>query len=67
LTAEKREIPTQTNNEQRVNLETVYRSLLKIVARFEESTYTDSQLRQTAEVVLDDLADSASANDTSQG
>jgi len=46
-----------------MNLETIYRALLKIVARFEETTYTDSQLRQTAEVVLDDLADPASASD----
>jgi len=67
LTAETRETPIQPNSEQRVNLETVYRSLLKIVARFEETTYTDSQLRQTTEVELDDLADPASANDTSQG
>jgi len=67
LAADIREKQIQTNSEQRVNLETVYRSLLKIVARFEESTYTDSQLRQTTEVELDDLADPASANDTSQG
>jgi len=67
LTAETRETQTQTNSEQRVNLETVYRSLLKIVARFEESTYTDTQLRQTTERELDDLADPASAEDTSQG
>jgi len=67
LTAETRETPIQPNSEQRVNLETVYRSLLKIVARFEETTYADSQLRQTTEVELDDLADPASANDTSQG
>jgi len=45
----------------------VYRSLLRIVARFGESTYTDSQLRQTTEVELDDLADPASATNTSQG
>jgi len=67
LTAKIRETPTQTHSEQRVNLETVYRSLLKIVARFEESTYTDTQLRQTTERELDDLADPASAEDTSQG
>jgi len=67
LAADIREKQIQTNSEQRVNLETVYRSLLKIVARFEESTYTDSQLRQTAERELDDLADPASDNDTSQG
>jgi len=67
LTAETQETQTQSNSEQRVNLETVYRSLLKIVARFEESTYTDIQLRQTTERELDDLADPASEKDTSQG
>jgi len=67
LTADARETKTQTKSKQRVNLEMVYRSLLKIVARFEESTYTDTQLRQTTEVELDDLADPASEKDTSQG
>jgi len=67
LTAETRETQIQTKSEQRIHLETVYRSLLKIVARFEESTYTDTQLRQTTEVELDDLADPASAANTSQG
>jgi len=67
LTAEIRETPTQTHSEQLVNLETVYRSLLKIVARFEESTYTDAQLRQTTERELDDLADPASEISTTQG
>ncbi|MDZ4834727.1 MAG: hypothetical protein SGJ27_13195 [Candidatus Melainabacteria bacterium] len=67
MTAETQETQTQSNSEQRVNLETVYRSLLKIVARFEESTYTDIQLRQTTERELDDLADPASEKDTSQG
>jgi hypothetical protein len=67
LTADKQETQIQTNSEQRVHLEMVYRSLLKIVARFEESTYTDTQLRQTTERELDDLADPASAIDTSQG
>jgi len=67
LTSETREKEIQPHSEQRINLETVYRSLLKIVARFEESTYTDTQLRQTTERELDDLADPASDNDTSQG
>jgi hypothetical protein len=57
------------NNEQGMNLESVYRSLLRIVARLDENEYTEgnSLLRQTTEVVLDDLADPASASDTSQG
>jgi len=67
LTAELQENSNQLNSEPSVNLEMIYRSLLRIVARFDESTYTDSQLRQTAEVVLDDLADPASAENTSQG
>lgn len=59
----------QLNNEQSMNLESVYRSLLRIVARLDENEYTEnnSLLRQTTEVVLDDLADPASDRDTSQG
>jgi len=67
LTAELQENSNQLNSEPSVNLEMIYRSLLRIVARFEESTYTDTQLRQTTERELDDLADPASDNDTSQG
>jgi len=67
LTAELQENSNQLNSEPSVNLEMIYRSLLRIVARFEESTYTDTQLRQTAERKLDDLADPASAENTSQG
>jgi hypothetical protein len=63
------EATPQLNNEQGLNLESVYRSLLRIVARLDENEYTEdnSLLRQTTEVVLDDLADPASASDTSQG
>ena len=52
-----------------MNLESVYRSLLRIVARLDENEYTESNslLRQTTEVVLDDLADPAGDYDTSQG
>ena len=52
-----------------INLLSVYRSMLRIVARLDESEYTEgnSLLRQTTEVVLDDLADPASDDDTSQG
>jgi hypothetical protein len=59
----------QLNNEQGMNLESVYRSLLRIVARLDENEYTEdnSLLRQTTEVVLDDLADPASDCNTSQG
>jgi hypothetical protein len=52
---------------QGVNLETVYRSLLNIVARLDETQYTQGMLRQTTERELDDLADPASAANTSQG
>ncbi len=57
----------QLNTQQGVNLETVYRSLLRIIARLDEKQYTEDVLRQTTEVVLDDLADPASAVNTSQG
>ena len=67
MTAELQENSNQLNSEPSVNLEMIYRSLLRIVARFDESTYTDTQLRQTTEVELDDLADPASEKDTSQG
>jgi hypothetical protein len=52
-----------------INLLSVYRSMLRIVARLEESEYTEgnSLLRQTTEVVLDDLADPASDEVTLQG
>lgn len=57
----------QLNNQPGVNLETVYRSLLRIIARLDEKQYTEGVLRQTTEVELDDLADPASAANTSQG
>jgi hypothetical protein len=43
--------------------------MLRIVARLDESEYTEgnSLLRQTTEVVLDDLADPASDEVTLQG
>jgi len=52
-----------------INLLSLYRSMLRIVARLDESEYTESNslLRQTTEVVLDDLADPASDVGTSQG
>jgi len=57
----------QLNNQPGVHLETVYRSLLRIIARLDEKRYTEGVLRQTTEVELDDLADPASAANTSQG
>lgn len=52
-----------------INLLSVYRSMLRIVARLDENEYTESNslLRQTTEVVLDDLANPASDVTTSQG
>ncbi len=52
-----------------INLLSVYRSMLRIVARLDESEYTEgnSLLRQTTEVVLADLADPASDEVTLQG
>jgi len=63
------EATAQLNNQQGMNLESVYRSLLRIVARLDENEYTESNslLRQTTEAVLDDLADPASDVSTSQG
>jgi hypothetical protein len=63
------EATPQLNNEQGMNLESVYRSLLRIVARLDENEYTEgnSLLRQTKVYHHSDLADPASAGDTSQG
>jgi hypothetical protein len=67
LKAETREQDDQLNSQPSVNLESIYRSLLKIVARWGETPYTEERLRQTAERQPDDLADPASEMDTSQG
>ncbi len=52
-----------------INLLSVYRSMLRIVARLGENEYTESNslLRQTEVVEHSNLANPASANDTSQG
>ncbi len=52
-----------------INLLSVYRSMLRIVARLGENEYTEdnSLLRQTEVFHHPDLADPASADDTSQG
>ncbi|MCI0550386.1 MAG: hypothetical protein L0287_05490 [Anaerolineae bacterium] len=59
----------QLNTEQGMNLEAVYRSLLRIVARLDENEYTESNslLRQTEVRKHSDLADPASDGGTSQG
>ena len=67
LKAESREQADQLNSQPGVNLEMIYRSLLKIVARWNETPYTEDRLRQTAERQPDDLADPASDEATSQG
>ena len=50
-----------------INLVDVCRHILRIVARLESISYTESTLRQTAEVELDDPADPASDGDSPQG
>jgi hypothetical protein len=52
-----------------INLLSVYRSMLRIVARLGESEYTEGNwlLRQTEVYHHPDLADPASADNTSQG
>ena len=52
-----------------INLLSVYRSMLRIVARLGENEYTEgnSLLRQTEVYHHSDLANPASADDTSQG
>lgn len=67
LKIETHEQEEQLNTQASVNLEQVYRSLLKIVARLQGSEYTEGMLRQTVERQPDDLADPASDANTSQG
>ena len=52
-----------------INLLSLYRSMLRIVARLDESEYTEdnSLLRQTEVVQHSDLADPASDDTTVQG
>lgn len=52
-----------------INLVSVYRSMLRIVARLVESEYTESNslLRQTEVLEHSNLADPASEGSTSQG
>jgi len=52
-----------------INLLSVYRSMLRIVARLGENEYTqgNSLLRQTEVMEHSDLANPASDSDTSQG
>ena len=69
----------QSDQQQGINLEIVYRSLLRIVSCLDshqsrqvvaheaESQYTQGMLRQTTERELDDLANPASDTNTSQG
>lgn len=57
----------QLNTQSGIDLKSVCRSLLKIVARLEGNEYTEGMLRQTAEHELDDLANPAGAGNTSQG
>lgn len=57
----------QLNTQRGINLETVYRSLLNIVARLDETQYTKGMLRQTEVVEHPNLADPASVEPTSQG
>jgi len=59
-------------NDERVNLENISRTLLRIVARLPKSEYHEDKSnghnrRQAAERELDDLPDPASDGSTSQG
>jgi hypothetical protein len=73
------EATSQPNKQQGVNLEMVYRSLLRIASHLDisqssrdvayesEKQYTQGMLRQSTERELDDLADPASGVSTTQG
>jgi hypothetical protein len=60
-----RDTPPPT--EERINLVDVCRQILRIVARLETTSYTDSINRQTVERELDDPANPASDSSTPQG
>lgn len=62
---ELRDTPLPT--EERINLVDVCRHILRIVARLETTSYTDSIERRTEVVVHPDPADPASDDDTPQG
>jgi len=58
---------TPPTTEERINLVDVCRQIMRIVARLETQSYTDSIERRTEVVVHPDPADPASADDTPQG
>jgi hypothetical protein len=57
----------QLSSQQGINLKSVCRSLLKIVARLEENQYTEDKLRQNEVMEHSNLANPASGTNTSQG
>lgn len=67
LTAEKHDTHPKLNTERHGDLETIYRSLLRIVARLETASYTADIDRQIVGLPSDDPADPASEITTSQG
>ena len=67
MKAEPQDQSEQLNRQPNVDLKAVCRSLLQIIARFEEKSYTGENIRQTVEVVLDDQANPASETSTTQG
>jgi hypothetical protein len=67
-------LPAEDVSIEGVSLVSLYKAVLRIVEHLDEGVapsakaeYSDDQLRQTTEVELDDLANPASAVDTSQG
>ena len=54
-------------SDEHINLIDICRHILRIVARWEGSSYTEDKVRQTVEWGLDDPADPASEKDTAQG
>ena len=60
--------PPTSIQENGIDLVAVYRQLIRIVARLESTSYTEPiKQRQTDEWGLDDLANPASDDHTSQG
>ncbi len=58
---------TQEQTQHGIDMVSIYRSVLRVVARLEESDYTGQNTRQDDVVVHDDLPDPASREHNSQG
>lgn len=64
---EAKRIQSQGQSERQIDLVSIYRTVLRVVAHLEESDYNGENSRQAEVVVHNDLPDPASRADNSQG